>query len=161
MVANIHSREYPVSAERLGALLDALGTSEDRIWPGHRWPPMRFDGPMKPGAAGRHGPIRYIVESLDPGRAVRFRFTAPEGFIGWHGFDIEAIGEGRSRLRHTVRAEVKGRMRLTWPLALRWLHDACVEDALDCAARALGEPLPQRKLSLAVRILRRLGRRSR
>ncbi len=122
---------------------------------------MRFDGPLRPGAAGGHGPIRYVVESFDPGLAVRFRFTAPEGFVGWHGFDIEAISEGRSRLRHTIRADVKGAMRLTWPLALRWLHDACVEDALDCAARALGEPLPQRRHSLAVRILRRLGRRAR
>ena len=161
MVTNIHSREYPVDAARLAALLDKLGTAEDRLWPSHRWPPMRFDGPLRPGAAGGHGPIRYVVDSFDPGQAVRFRFTAPKGFVGWHGFDIEAVGEGRSRLSHTIRADVKGAMRLTWPLALRWLHDACVEDALDCAARALGEPLPDRKHSLAVRILRRLGRRSR
>ncbi|MBL0211865.1 MAG: SRPBCC family protein [Holophagaceae bacterium] len=160
MVTNIHSREYPVDTARLAALLDKLGTAEDRLWPSHRWPPMRFDGPLRPGAAGGHGPIRYVVDSFDPGRSLRFRFTAPEGFIGWHGFDIEAVGEGRSRLSHTIQADVKGGMRLTWPLALRWLHDACVEDALDNAARALGEPLPQRRHSLAVRILRRLGRRA-
>ena len=52
-------------------------------------------------------------------------------------------------------------MRLTGPLALRWLHDACVEDALDCAARAFGDPMPQRAHSLAVRLLRRVGRRIR
>ena len=94
MVENIHAREFPVDARRLGALIDALGTEEDRLWPRHRWPPMRFDEPMRPGASGGHGPIRYVVESYDPHHTVRFRFTAPAGFMGWHEFEVEAWSEG-------------------------------------------------------------------
>ncbi|MBK8725138.1 MAG: SRPBCC family protein [Holophagaceae bacterium] len=161
MVVNIHAREYPVSAERLGALLDGLGSPGDQLWPGHRWPALRFDGPLRTGAKGGHGPIRYTVEAYEPGRSLRCRFTGPAGFIGWHGFDIEPVGADRSILRHTVRAELRQGMRLQWPLAIRWLHDACVEDALDCAARAFGEALPDRPFTPAVRLLRRLKRRSR
>lgn len=161
MIENIHAREYAVDAERLGRFLDALGSPADRLWPSHRWPAMRFDGPLRPGAQGGHGPIRYTVEALDPGRSVRFRFTGPAGLVGWHGFDVASAGAGRSTLRHTVRAELRGAMRLSWPLVFRWLHDAVAEDALDCVARALGQDLPQRPHSLAVRLLRRLKRRSR
>ena len=161
MVVNIHAREYPVGVEALGALLDGLSSAGDRLWPAHRWPAMRLDGPLLPGARGGHGPIRYTVEAFEPGRCVRFRFTGPKGLIGWHGFDVEPAGAGHSRLRHTVRAELRGAMRLSWPLAFRWLHDAAVEDALDCAARALGQDLPPRPFSPAVRLLRRLKRRAR
>lgn len=161
MVVNIHTREFPVSVDQVGALIDGLSSPSDRLWPSHRWPAMRFDGPMKPGAKGGHGPIRYTVESHEPGRSVRFRFTGPEGLNGWHSLDVEPVGNGRSTLRHTLRAELQGATRLSWPLAFRWLHDALVEDALDCAARALGESLPDRPHSLPVRILRRLGRRIR
>ncbi|MFN8010263.1 MAG: SRPBCC family protein [Holophagaceae bacterium] len=161
MVVNIHAREYPVAAERLGELLDGLASGRDRLWPSHRWPAMRLDGPLGPGAKGGHGPIRYTVEAYLPGRSVRFRFTGPKGFVGWHGFDVECLGEGRSRLTHTVRAELRGAMRLAWPLAYRWLQDAAVEDALDCAARALEQPTATRSFSPLVRLLRRLKRRSR
>lgn len=161
MVLNIHEREYPVDVSLLGELIDGLSSRADRLWPAHRWPAMRLDGPLGPGAKGGHGPIRYTVETFEPGRSVRFRFTGPLGLVGWHGFDAEPAGPGRSRLRHTVEADLRGGMRLTWPLALRWLHDAAVEDALDCAGRALGQDLPERRLSAPVRLLRRLKRRSR
>lgn len=161
MVVNIHAREFPVEAERLGELLDGLASDRDRLWPAHRWPPMRLDGPLQVGAKGGHGPIRYVVERYEPGRSVRFRFTGPRGLTGWHALEAESTGGGRSRLRHTVRADLRGGMRLQWPLAIRWLHDALIEDAFDCAARALGQPGPDRPHSLAVRLLRRLKRRSR
>jgi hypothetical protein len=161
VVLNIHAREYPVGLEALGALIDNLGSGNDRFWPRHRWPALRLDGPLAPGAQGGHGPIRDLVEAYDPGRLIRFRFTGPEGLAGWHALEAESTEGGRSRLRHTVRADLRGGMRLQWPLALRWLHDALIEDAFDCAARALGQPVPDRPFPLHVRLLRRLRRRSR
>ncbi len=161
MVVNIHAREFPVAVETLGALIDGLGSASDRLWPARRWPPMRFDGALRVGAKGGHGPIRYTVEAFEPGHAIRFRFTGPRGLIGWHGFEAEPAGPGRSRLRHTLEAELRGAMRLSWPLAFRWLHDAAVEDALDCAGKALGQDLPERRFSMPVKLLRRLKRRTR
>lgn len=162
MVVNIHARELPCPAEASGALLDGLASAQDRLWPRHRWPAMRFDSPLAIGARGGHGPIRYMVEAYEPGRFLRFRFQGPKGFVGWHGLEVEALPGGRSLMRHTLKAEMRGAARLSWPLAFRWLHDACVEDALDCAQRALTrEPLPERPLGLWVRGLRALLRRPR
>ncbi len=50
-----------------------------------------------------------------------------------------------------------GSMRIVWPLAIRWLHDALVEDALDNVEAALrSQPVPARKHSFWVRQLRSL-----
>ena len=87
-IHNVHERSLAAGADRVGALLDTLSSSRDALWPRGAWPPMRFDGPLAEGANGGHGPIRYTVESYTPGRSVRFRFTGPRGFDGFHGFEV-------------------------------------------------------------------------
>jgi len=91
------------------------------------WPPMVLDRPLGVGAEGGHGPIRYRVAEYSPGARVVFELTA--------------IGLGV----------------LTWPLVIRWLHDAVLEDLLDRAGYAVGDP-PARPVqwSLWVRVGRRL-----
>lgn len=116
---------------------------------------MRLDRPLQVGAAGGHGPIRYEVEAYEPGRIVRFRLHAPRGFDGFHEFEIVATGAQQTRLRHVLEMTAHGPARITWPIVFRPLHDALVEDCLDGAARAVGEPPASRPWSLWVRILRR------
>ncbi len=153
-VLNIHERLLPAPAEAVGALLDTLSSPGDRFWPRHSWPAMKFDRPLGVGAAGGHGPIRYVVESYVPGRSAWFRFTGPAGFDGGHGFELIDHGDGRTTLRHTVRMETRGPALVSWPLAYRWMHDALVEDGLDCAEAAFGlRPQPQ-PWSAWVRLLR-------
>ncbi|MBD0327624.1 MAG: hypothetical protein ICV68_14400, partial [Pyrinomonadaceae bacterium] len=119
---------------------------------------VRFRGPLAVGTSGGHGPIRYMVEAYEPGRRIRFRFTAPRGFVGVHGFEAEEIAVGVVRVRHVLEMRLEGWARLTWPLAFRWLHDALIEDALDCAeAFSASQGLKQRRWSLWVRLLRRLA----
>jgi hypothetical protein len=116
---------------------------------------MRFDRPLGVGARGGHGPIRYFVEEREPGRCIRFRFTAPRGFLGTHGFDMEEVAPRAVRLRHTLEMSVEGLAMLTWPLFFRPLHDALIEDALDRAeAQAPGTPAGRREWSLYVKLLR-------
>ena len=74
-VVNVHHRLLHASPARVSELLASLGSPEDRLWPRNGWPRMRLDGPVAPGAAGGHGPIRYRVEAWQPGRLVRFRFA--------------------------------------------------------------------------------------
>jgi len=158
MVSNVHERviETPRDGRRVGQLIDKLSAADDVMWPAMRWPAMRFDRPLAVGARGGHGPVRYTVERYEPGRSVRFRFDAPQGFDGWHGFDVEAVAPGRVRVRHTLSMRARGAARLSWPLAFRPLHDACVEDALDRAeAQCKGSPPRPKPLSLRVRLLRR------
>lgn len=154
-VRNVHRRHLAASPAVVGRLIDGLASSEDRLWPGDRWPAMRLDGPLGAGAAGGHGPIRYTVEEYVPGRSVRFRFTAPRGFVGTHRFEVVPRAEG-CELRHVLEIDAVGPARFSWPLLFRPLHDALVEDSLDRAALALGgAPAPARR-SARVRVLRAL-----
>jgi hypothetical protein len=158
MVHNVHERLFQVKIERVGELLESLGSSHDRLWPRDCWPAMRLDRALQVGATGGHGPIRYVVQRHERGRAVWFRFTAPVGFEGGHGFDVEPTAGG-VRLRHVLTMVPRGGAYVSWPLVFRPLHDALIEDALDRVARAVGESVPQRAWSPRVRLLRAMLRR--
>jgi hypothetical protein len=136
-VLNVHQRSIPRPAAEVGRLIDSLASERDRLWPRALWPAMRFDRPLGVGADGGHGPIRYSVVAYEPGRRVRFRFSAPRGFNGWHELEVLSEGDG-TQLRHTLEMNTEGRALLTWPLAIRWLHDACLEDAFATAEASLG-----------------------
>jgi hypothetical protein len=133
MIRNVHARELHASAGEVGALLDSLGSSDDRLWP-HRWPKLRLDGALAVGAAGGHGPIRYSVERYEPGRRIVFRFAPGLGIDGTHGLEVEPHArDGCSVVRHVLEGRLYGLAQLRWPVAVRWLHDALVEDLLDRA----------------------------
>jgi hypothetical protein len=118
---------------------------------------MWLDRPLAVGATGGHGPIRYTVESYVPGEWVRFRVSAPRGFVGFHEFTSHDA-PGGTVLRHTIAVSLHGFGRLIWPLAIRWLHDAMIEDILDRAEQATtGTVAHPSRWSPYVRLLRRLG----
>jgi len=153
-ILNIHERELGAPVERVGGLIDSLASPDDRLWPGHCWPPMRFDRPLGIGAEGGHGPIRYRVKAYEPGRYIGFRFTSPKGFDGWHDFEVLNLSLHRTLLRHRVKMRTRGLARLSWTLVFEPLHDALLEDALTTAAVALGLEPGIRPWSLRVRWLR-------
>ncbi|MCC1495326.1 hypothetical protein [Alcanivorax sp. 1008] len=130
-VINIHEREIAAPLKEVGAALDALSSAEDRVWPSDKWPRIKLDGPLKVGAKGGHGPIRYMVESYSPGERIQFKFTGPRGFCGYHDLALEEIDDARCLVRHSVNANLTGLMVLKWKLVMRALHDALIEDALD------------------------------
>ena len=136
-VINIHQRSIPRSAAEVGRLLDTLASDHDQLWPRGLWPAMRFDRPLGVGADGGHGPVRYAVIDYEPGQRVRFSFKAPRGLNGWHELEVRPEGDG-TLLRHTIEMNATGPALLTWPLAIRWLHDACLEDAFAAAEVSLG-----------------------
>lgn len=137
-VRNIHERQLPADREAVGALIDSLAAPLDALWPIHSWPRMRFDRPLREGAVGGHGPIRYIVESYVPGRSIRFRFIAPKGFIGVHGYEVLECADSSLVLRHELQMTTQGLAVLSWPLVFRPMHDALIEDSLASAESALG-----------------------
>jgi hypothetical protein len=157
-VRNVHEREFPLPTATIGALIDALASPEDRLWPKDKWPPMSFDGPLAVGAAGGHGPVRYSVEQYTPGQSIRFRFSAPRGFNGTHRFETKER-QGKTVLRHIIEMNATGPALLSWPLFIRPLHDACLEDCLDRATVSLGVTLANPAgWSIYVRVLRAIGR---
>ncbi|GHE68514.1 hypothetical protein GCM10018785_41360 [Streptomyces longispororuber] len=173
-VLNVHERLLAADPEEVGALLDALATAGDPLWPHADWPRMVLDRGLAPGSRGGHGPVRYTVAAHAPGQWVRFTFTGPRGFDGFHEFSVHAVEPGpgarpardegaaatgapRTILRHTLAMRARGPARLTWPLAFRSFHDACLEDSLDRAELALtGTVARPARWSPYVRLLRRL-----
>jgi hypothetical protein len=135
-------------------MLDSLASSEDSLWPHRQWPAMKFDRPLEPGAVGGHGPIRYSVEEYEPGSHVLFKFKAPRGFNGTHGFWVEPLDPDHARLRHVLEMRASGPALVSWTFIFRPLHDALIEDALDCAEHATGATPRPRGWSAWVKALR-------
>lgn len=140
MVLNVHEREIAASADEVGLLIDSLASVNDRLWPWHAWPAMRFDGPLREGAVGGHGPVRYFVSRYEPGRRVQFQFTGPAGFNGYHSYIVIDRTEDSTLLRHELAMTLSGWALLTWPLVFRPLHDALIEESLDRAESECGSP---------------------
>ncbi len=136
MAVNLHERRFSIPADRVGELIDSIA-EPDGVWPSDQWPAMRMDDGLQVGSVGGHGPIRYTVDEYVPHRRVRFRFSAPRGFDGWHELAVVPAGDGCD-LRHTLSVDPHGLARVSWPLAIRPLHDALMEDAFDEAASSLG-----------------------
>jgi len=158
-VHNVHCRDWACQAARVGGLIDSLASEGDLLWPGgagadKAWPRMKLDRPLAVGAQGGHGPIRYRVEEYVPGRLVRFRFSAPRGFHGFHCLEVFEPAEGRAGLKHTLAMTTSGWALITWPLIFRPLHDALIEDALSKAESSLGLPRQYRDWSPWVKGLR-------
>jgi hypothetical protein len=158
-VLNIHERELRAEPEKVGKLIDSLSSPTDALWPKQSWPPMKFDRPLAVGAVGGHGPISYSVESYTPGQSIRFRFLGPKGFDGCHFFEVIASTGESCILRHTIKMTTHGSACLKWPLLIRPLHDALLEDSLATAQASLGIAPEVKKWSIWVRFLRWLLRR--
>ena len=153
-VLNVHERVLESEPVQLGALLDSLSSREDRLWPKHIWPRMEFDRPLGVGATGGHGPIRYFVEEYTPGRSIKFRFTGPKGFHGFHGYELISPSKQSTVLRHTLKMNTEGLAILSWPLVYRPMHDALLEDSLATAEVSLGVTPQIQVWSLWVKVLR-------
>jgi hypothetical protein len=153
-VLNIHERELETGPEQVGALIDSLASREDRLWPKHIWPRMEFDRSLGVGAKGGHGPVRYFVEEYTPSRSIKFRFTGPKGFDGFHGYGIVNGPKQHVVLRHTLKMNTYGLAILSWPLVFRPMHDALIEDSLTAAQVSLGLLPKIQAWSLWVKILR-------
>ncbi len=160
-IVNVHERNFRCSPQQAAQLLDSLSSPSDMLWPSQHWPRMRLDRPLGLGATGGHGPIRYSVIAYEPGKRVTFEFISPRGFVGRHWFEILGHETQGTVLRHTIDMSLEGIALLSWPVAIRPLHDALVEDALTNAQVALGEQPTPVPWSAWVRVLRRvIGRRA-
>ena len=153
-IINVHQRLLQASPQRAGALIDTLASPQDQLWPRMHWPRMVLDAPLGVGAAGGHGPIRYVVDAYEPRQHVRFRFTSPRGFDGWHALEVLDATQVHCVLEHRIEMNITGPALLAWPLVFGPLHDALVEDALANAQRSLGLVPYSPPWSAHVRLLR-------
>ncbi|GAB3409432.1 hypothetical protein [Flindersiella endophytica] len=161
MIRNVHCREVPVPVSEVGPLLDGI-LEADSIWPSAGWPALRLDHGLAVGSSGGHGPIRYRVTDHQPGKRLEFAFDPSMGVEGTHALELHAGARpGSTLVRHTLIGRPTAATRLRWAFAIRWLHDALIEDLLDNVAVAAGHPPAKpARWSPWVRLLRRaVGRR--
>jgi len=152
-VLNIHSREINQPRHKVVELIKSLATEEDKIWPNEKWPAMRFKNGKKVGARGGHGPVGYYISEYLPEEKIVFQFTKPVGLVGSHTLDISESHQ-QTILKHTINAELKGMMKILWPLSIRPLHDALIEDAFDKVELNFSDRIEKNKWSLWVKFLR-------
>ncbi|GAA3840548.1 hypothetical protein GCM10022243_03670 [Saccharothrix violaceirubra] len=149
MIENVHARQVPDAPTLLDRMME--------LWPADHWPPLRLDRPLGVGADGGHGFVRYTCTAYEPGARVEFTFAPGLGLVGTHTLYVVPGG-----LRHVLRGKATGSMRLWWPLAIRWLHDALMEDLFDNAEKAAGRtPARPVRWSWWVRKLRKFPLRPR
>jgi hypothetical protein len=145
-IRNVHEREVGDAA----AAIDRI----EEVWPGDRWTSLRLDRPLGVGARSGRAVVREEVVEYRPHERLVFRITEPKGLVAQHRFDADD-----EVLRHTVEGHVEGWMRLGWPLVVRPLHDALLEDLLDRAEGTSTQthPYPRRVrfLRWGIRKLRR------
>ncbi|WP_298512123.1 hypothetical protein [uncultured Kordia sp.] len=155
-VINIHTRTIKVSKDKLLPLFATLSEKDDRIWPKEKWPSMRFKKGLVKNAEGGHGPVRYKVLEHDANGHVVFEFQKPTGFIGTHSFEITALDTNSTEIKHMISMKTKGFATLLWIFAIRWLHDALLEDAFDKVENYVTHSNKTTTWNLWVKILRKL-----
>jgi hypothetical protein len=154
-VHNVHARRIAATPAQVGALLDTLGSSDDRFWPHENWPAIKLDRALQVGAVGGHGTEPYEVVLFAPAKHVRFEFRGGHRH-GFHEFTLQDSGDGHSLLRHTTQAQVPFSIKaaLFWYALIRPLHNALLEDLLDKVESQVGRLESPQVWSVAVRWLR-------
>ncbi|WP_298537248.1 hypothetical protein [uncultured Algibacter sp.] len=112
--------------------MKTLATREDRMWPKDNWPAMKFKKGLEVGEQGGHGMIRYSIKGYKEGEYITFEFLKPKRFNGIHKFEIRALNEDITEVKHSIKMKTDGLIAtFKWILVIRWLHGALIENAFD------------------------------
>jgi hypothetical protein len=157
-IINIHQRIINASKAETWKLFETLSSDTDRVIATHKWPRMFMDNGLKVGSKGGHGPIGYTIQELKPTESIKFEFTKPEGFIGFHKFELTETASDKTELKHTIEMNTSFMAYIQWIIAIRWLHDAYIEDAFDKVESQLTKAEKVTHWNVWVKLLRRILR---
>jgi hypothetical protein len=153
-ILNIHKRVINQPKIKIAELLDTLASENDKMLATNKWPRMKLDKGLQVDSKGGHGPIRYTVQAYNQGELIEFKFSKPIGFTGIHKFEITELGTHKTEIKHTIDMNTSGKAVLMWSLAIRWLHDAFIEDAFDKVENHFSPVKKAYKWNIWVRFLR-------
>ena len=154
-VLNIHSRHISQPKIEVAKLFKTLATENDLMLATDKWSPMKLDKGMQVGSKGGHGPIRYFITEYLQDNSVTFQFDFT-GFNGFHKFELFETGQNKTQLKHTIDMTTTGSATLKWAMAIRWLHDAYIEDAFDKVENYFTIDNKSTEWNLWVRVLRKI-----
>ena len=129
-VTNFHKREITQPKSEIAKLFKTLATENDMMLATDKWSPMKLDKGLQVGSKGGHGPIKYFVTDYQQDKSITFQFDLT-GFNGFHKFELRELETDKTELSHIIDMTTSGSATLKWALAIRWLHDAYIEDAFD------------------------------
>lgn len=155
-VVNIHKRNIHQPKIIIVELFKTLSSKNDMMLATDKWSPMVLDKGLEMGSKGGHGPIKYIVQAYKPGDFIQFDFTQPKGFNGFHKFEITELDNEVSELKHIIEMNTTGLATLKWITAIRWLHDAYIEDAFDKVENHFTTEKKISEWSIWVKLLRKV-----
>ncbi len=157
-VTTVHRRFIASPFDVVSSVLKTIGTHNDKVWPVDKWPAMRFQEGLKVGASGGHGPIRYTISAHRSGKHIRFAFIRPKLFHGYHEFELHMQSCSSCVLIHRINMNVVGWGIVQWIVAIRFLHDALLEDLLDkVEGNCVVKPKAKHNWSTWVRLLRSIA----
>ena len=130
-VINVHTRTINQPKNKVEELFRTLSSKNDLMLATDKWSPMILDNGLNVSSKGGHGPIKYTVRKYIPDNLIEFDFTEPKGFNGYHKFEICELKNNATLINHTIDMNTEGSAIFKWIFAIRWLHDAYIEDAFD------------------------------
>ena len=154
-VINLHKRKILAPATKIGEKLNTLATDNDMLLATDKWPRMKLDKALEIGSKGGHGPIKYFVKDYQAGKSVTFQFDMT-GFDGTHKFEILDLGDHQTELFHIIDMTTFGWATIKWALAIRWLHDAYIEDAFDKVENNFNSKMKSSEWGFWVKFLRKV-----
>lgn len=154
-IINIHKRILSLHISKVGTLLNTLATKNDMMLATDKWSPMKLDQGLKIGSKGGHGPIKYFVTDYQPEKSITFQFDVT-GFNGFHRFEINELDANQTEISHCINMKTTGFATLKWVLAIRWLHDAYIEDAFDKVENHFSEHKKNSEWIIWIKILRKI-----
>lgn len=154
-VLNIHNREITQPKNEVAKLFKTLATEHDLMLAADKWSPMKLNKGLQVGSKGGHGPIKYFVINYQQDNSITFQFDL-KGFDGFHKFEISEIEANKTKLTHIIDIRTSGFAILKWALAIRWLHDAYIEDAFDKVENHFTIDKKKSEWTLWVKVLRKI-----
>jgi hypothetical protein len=156
-VINIHKREINRPKHEVAKLFKTLASENDLMLATDKWSPMLLDKGLQVGSKGGHGAIRYFVTDYQQDNSIKFQFDLA-GFDGFHKFDLTELETDKTELSHIIDIRTTGSATLKWALAIRWLHDAYIEDAFDKVENHFTKGKKRSEWSWWVKALRKIMR---
>jgi hypothetical protein len=154
-VLNIHNREITQPKSEVAKLFKTLATENDLMLATDKWSPMKLDKGLQVGSKGGHGPIKYFVTDYQKDNSIKFQFDLT-GFNGFHKFELFESEPNKTQLKHTIDMTTTGLATLKWAMAIRWLHNAYIEDAFDKVENYFTKDKKSSKWSWWVKTLRKI-----
>jgi hypothetical protein len=154
-VLNIHKREINQPKYEVAKLFKTLATENDLMLATDKWSPMKLDNGLQVGSKGGHGPIKYFVTDYQQDNSITFQFDLT-GFYGFHKFELNELETDKTELSHIIEMTTTGSATIKWALAIRWLHDAYIEDAFDKVENYFTKDKKNSEWSFLVKILRKV-----